>query len=198
VGIIYKVTNKLNGKIYIGQTTQTLKRRIASHYWTHQTTRFALALKKYSRDAFTWKIIDRADSIAELNTMETFWISHFDSTNREIGYNINPTGDGTGPRPLEVKAKISHTKMGYPGTMNGRKHSPEAIAKIVASKKGKKRNPMTEGAHRHASEARKGKKKSLETRQRMSAALKRYWAKKHELEEAAEAEREEAKEEAVG
>ena len=115
VGIIYKVTNKLNGKIYVGQTTKSLKRRIASHYWDHHETRFAHALKKYSRDSFDWEVIDSAESIAELNTMETFWISHFDSTNPEKGYNINPTADGTGPRPQEVKDKISKTRMGYPG-----------------------------------------------------------------------------------
>jgi predicted GIY-YIG superfamily endonuclease len=48
-GIIYKVTNSINGKIYIGQTTKALKERIKGHYDAHKNTKniFHKTLKKY-------------------------------------------------------------------------------------------------------------------------------------------------------
>ena len=66
--IIYKITNKINGKIYIGQTIQTLNARMRQHLSppkSHTISAIDAALKKYSINSFTIEIIDAAESIEE-------------------------------------------------------------------------------------------------------------------------------------
>jgi len=61
--IIYKAENRINGKIYIGQTTASLKKRIAGHLWeTHKNQVFSNALRKYGIQSFNFSIIDSASS----------------------------------------------------------------------------------------------------------------------------------------
>lgn len=101
-GIIYKIINKINKKIYIGKTVQTLERRFQAHYNlairkqrnNKKLNRFQIALLKYGIDAFDKEIIDQAQSTEELSNKEKFWISYYDSTNIDIGYNISIGGDG--------------------------------------------------------------------------------------------------------
>lgn len=96
-GIIYKVTNKLNNKIYIGQTVKSLQERKFYHYYRAKNelsitnTHFINALRKYNEDDFIWEIIDIADSQQELNEKEIYWINKYDSIN--FGYNIQEGGD---------------------------------------------------------------------------------------------------------
>ena len=96
-GIIYKATNTINNKVYIGQTTSTLKNRIYYHIYraehsleiTH--THFINALRKYGQNAFTWEQIDTAETQDELNKKEQYWIQYYDSMN--TGYNIQAGGN---------------------------------------------------------------------------------------------------------
>lgn len=96
-GIIYKVTNIQNNKIYIGQTTRSLEERKYHHFYradheleiTH--THFINAIRKYGKDAFQWEQIDQADSQQELNNKEIYWIDYYDSINH--GYNIQEGGN---------------------------------------------------------------------------------------------------------
>jgi hypothetical protein len=95
--IIYKVTNTVNGKIYIGQTINSLDHRKSGHYRDLRARKvnygaFHNALAKYKEDEFIWEIIDNADSIDELNQKEQYWISFYDSTNKEKGYNRDSGG----------------------------------------------------------------------------------------------------------
>jgi len=78
--IIYKATNKKNGKVYIGQTTQTLKRRKNRHLNDSERNcgfYFHRALKKYGSSNFEWEIIDSTNSIEELNKLEVLYIKTF-------------------------------------------------------------------------------------------------------------------------
>lgn len=94
MGIIYKVTNKENGKIYIGQTIQSLNERINKHYYKARqdeyTTHFINALRKYPKGSFTWEIIEEFDSQDELNEREKYWIAYYNSI--EEGYNTKDGG----------------------------------------------------------------------------------------------------------
>ena len=68
--IIYKVTNKVNGKIYIGQTVRTLEQRKWQHLDAAKNgckTHFYNAIRKYGEDNFVFEIIDEASSLEELN-----------------------------------------------------------------------------------------------------------------------------------
>lgn len=95
--IIYKALNKQNGKIYIGQTTSSLEIRRGSHIREARSkkkvnTRFLNAIDKYGGDGFYWTAIDSAENIDDLNNKEVKWIAHYDSANRDKGYNIELGG----------------------------------------------------------------------------------------------------------
>lgn len=99
--IIYKVTNKVNGKVYIGQTTNTLEYRKGQHERSAKCTYrpsvyFHNALMKYGAENFTWEVIDTANSQEELDEKEMKWISIYNSTDKNKGYNLKLGGNGGG------------------------------------------------------------------------------------------------------
>lgn len=122
--IIYKATNKINGKCYIGQTVKTLNKRIPSHKCDALTRNssygFHRALRKYGFDSFTWEILCECETKGEMNEMEYHYIKQYRSHGSENGYNMTWGGDG-GPimygednpakRP-EVRKKISKALKG--------------------------------------------------------------------------------------
>ena len=71
--IIYKITNKLNGKVYIGQTTRSLAARIHEHI--HKHSRVGKDMVKYGRDNLDISVIDNAETKEELDDLEIFWIA---------------------------------------------------------------------------------------------------------------------------
>jgi group I intron endonuclease len=91
--IIYKAVNKVNGKIYIGQTRSTVDQRIYEHLKIGGSPVFHKALKKYGIKSFELSIIDFADSIQELNQKEVYWIKFYNSKIPN-GYNLTDGGNG--------------------------------------------------------------------------------------------------------
>lgn len=93
-GIIYRVTNQLNNKIYIGQTIQTLSERKNKHYYKARqeniNTHFINALRKYPEENFIWEVIDNADCQEQLDEKEKYWIDYYNSV--EEGYNTKDGG----------------------------------------------------------------------------------------------------------
>lgn len=93
MGIIYKVTNNFNNKIYIGQTIQPYQKR-----WNHHLeesklgseTKFHRAIRKYGKDAFRVEVIEEIPN-EDLNEREIYWIDYYNSYNN--GYNSTPGGD---------------------------------------------------------------------------------------------------------
>lgn len=90
-GIIYKITNKVNGKSYIGQTRYTLEFRWRQHQHKKDDTYFHNAIHKYGVDNFSIEILEECD-IADLNNREIFYIAKYDSFKN--GYNLTIGGDG--------------------------------------------------------------------------------------------------------
>lgn len=92
--IIYKITNLINNKVYIGQTTQPLKKRWADHCKPSSTNCAVLhrSILKYGRDNFSIEIIDTAVTLEELNRKEAYWISYYNSITPN-GYNLQSGGD---------------------------------------------------------------------------------------------------------
>lgn len=112
--IIYKVTNIINGKVYIGQTTLSLKERQQSHKRESEnpkrkTVYFHNALLKYGFDSFIWEEIDTAITQEELDEKEVYWISYYNSTDKTKGYNLKAGGLGGGKNSKETLEKIGET-----------------------------------------------------------------------------------------
>lgn len=84
-GKIYKITNKLNGKIYIGQTIKSLEERFQKYCCGTS----AKDIRKYGKDNFTIELIEEVET-DKLNEREVYWISFYDSYNK--GYNCTPGG----------------------------------------------------------------------------------------------------------
>ena len=93
-GFIYKITNKVNGKSYIGQTIQNVKERFYQHCAT-KCSQAVLnmvihkAITKYGKSNFTIEVIEEVES-ANLNDRERYWIRYYDSYNN--GYNSTEGG----------------------------------------------------------------------------------------------------------
>lgn len=144
--IIYKITNRINGKIYIGQTVQSLNNRWLDHKSNSRNRcgkyKCALynAMKKYGLENFTIEQIDTAQNLAELNTMEQTYIKALNSLSPN-GYNLDLGGDNKHTH-IEVRAKISATLKGRPFKNrytggNRKPRTPEQKAHLSAMIKGK-------------------------------------------------------------
>lgn len=166
---LYKITNVLSSKIYIGQTVNP-SRRWNDHKWLsknkpEQYIHYAMA--KYDTSNFTFEIIATCRSSSDANEIEAILINQYDSRNSKIGYNIAPGGVTpwnlglpkelnplTGiPRTKEVKKKISEGNIGkimppcseeqknkMSNLYKGRTLSKEWVEKIALGNKGKKRS----------------------------------------------------------
>jgi len=112
--IVYKITNTINGKCYVGMSRQTLNQRWSNHLQNYRSSkrgsRLYAALSKYGPDAFTREIIAYASSEDELRSLETSYIIQFDSYNN--GYNCNLGGAGFLVFPEHIKRKISEAQKG--------------------------------------------------------------------------------------
>jgi group I intron endonuclease len=97
--IIYKVTNRINGKSYIGQSVRTLSERKKEHLKTALKMRdgknyFHCAIVEYGEEIFEWEILDRCDNQQKLNELEKFYIKKFNTTDNRFGYNGSEGGQG--------------------------------------------------------------------------------------------------------
>lgn len=138
--IIYKITNKINGKMYVGQTTRSLEERMKEHY-RHDFIVIDKALKKYGTDSFLIEVIDNANDINELNEKEKYWIYKL-NTLAPNGYNQCFGGDNSCGFHYrdESKNKMSESKKNkYQGIGNpfySKKHSYESKLKMNSKRKG--------------------------------------------------------------
>ena len=115
-GFIYKITNTINGKSYIGQTIQNVKERFYQHCATKCSkvvSNMAIhrAIKKYGKSNFTVEVIEEIDS-TNLNDRERYWIKYYNSYNN--GYNSTKGGqDGCKPfKDLDVESIIKEYNTG--------------------------------------------------------------------------------------
>ena len=87
---IYKVTNKINGKVYIGQSVD-IGRRWRQHMAAEDDIYFHKAIQKYGVENFEWEVIEQCKK-KDLDEREIYWIEYYDSYNK--GYNCTKGGDG--------------------------------------------------------------------------------------------------------
>lgn len=125
--IIYKITNMINNKVYIGQTIHTLEHRKSRHIECVNTgvdRHLYNAMRKYGVENFVFEEIDHADNIDDLNYLESYYITKYDSVRK--GYNMGYGGDNNVMfsdvvkskhdavmRSDEVRSKISQSMKNY-------------------------------------------------------------------------------------
>lgn len=94
MGYIYKITNNINEKIYIGQTSYSLDKRFKEHCkdaFRNQNEKRPLysAMRKYGIENFHIELIEETD---DLNEREKYWIAFYEGYSQ--GYNATKGGDG--------------------------------------------------------------------------------------------------------
>jgi len=108
-GVIYKTTNLINGKIYVGQTARHLPNYYGSGTWIKRS------IKKYGLSAFEKEVLEECNSEMELDEREIYWIDKLNATDPQIGYNLK-TGGSQGGRgnkfPEESKWMLRRTHIG--------------------------------------------------------------------------------------
>ena len=87
--VIYKIENKINGMIYIGQTTQSFEKRMIGH--KYGSLYVDQEIKKQGTDNFIFEIIEKCFSKEELDERERHWIKFF---NCKVPNGYNKTDGG--------------------------------------------------------------------------------------------------------
>lgn len=99
MGIIYKITNNISGKSYIGQTRTSLAERMRRHYYVARTeakTGIDFAIQKYGKENFTVEVVCECKN-EELDDKEKYYIQLYDTYYN--GYNLTLGGqDGSGQK----------------------------------------------------------------------------------------------------
>lgn len=178
---VYKHTNKINGKVYIGYTTMKRPeqrwRSDGSGYSDRGQTYFSNAIKKYGWDCFTHEILIDGLTEEEAKKKEIEYIAKYDSNNPEKGYNTTEGGEGCRPSPLarkhlsEAHKGLSYpNRKGYTPTEEHRHNISNTLKGRSPWNKGKKIGPLSEETRKKIGDARRGKKMPTEVVERVRQA----------------------------
>jgi group I intron endonuclease len=190
-GYIYKTTNLINGKIYIGQRKNSSK-KIKNYLGSGVL--ISKAIKKYGKENFKKEILCHCKDINELNIEEINYIKKYKESGSSM-YNLSDGGGGqlglSGEKSPnykrkhsdEVKLKMSICKQGEKNPMYGKKITDEHKQKIINKNKGRIVSFETKNKIRNAIKGEKnghygkkpwnyGKKFSEESKRKMSEAKK--------------------------
>lgn len=152
-GVIYKITNLINDKVYIGLTTN-LQMRKTTHRRFSKTEKprqyIHRAIRRYGWENFAVDVVFCAFDRETLNEMEKFFIKEYKSNVREFGYNRTDGGEGT-------------------KGMRGHRHTEEVKIKMSLARKGK---PLSEEHKLNMSLSKKGKINSKEHNSNIGLAHK--------------------------
>lgn len=166
--IIYKTTNLVNGKFYIGKDSRNKKSYYGSGLILNK------AIKKYGKENFVKETLEICSSLDELNKCEVYWIKKLNARNLDIGYNLSEGGEGfqlghkmskeTYEKMMVMLKDRDHTWGSKISKANkGKKISDKHKAKISETLKIKYKNGYIPPAL--------GLKRSEETKQKISKSL---------------------------
>jgi len=113
---IYKITNLISNKLYVG-CASNIRTRINDHIYnlrkgTHSNTYLQKAWNKYGKENFIFEMIEKCD-ITDLHAKEHYWVNEFNCLDRSIGYNLKPTDpNGCSIHSEETKEKLRQANKG--------------------------------------------------------------------------------------
>lgn len=130
---IYKLINKINNKIYIGQTWRSLEERwgLGNRYNEYLSN----SIKKHGKENFYYETLTFCGTQESANYCEDYFIKKFNSQDSEYGYNIRD-GGSKGKLSEETKKKVSKSLMGHIVTEETKKRQSEARMGVEPWNKG--------------------------------------------------------------
>lgn len=177
-GYIYKTTNLINDKIYIGKHIWSDENSIDTKYFGSGIY-LNNAIKKYGKNNFICEKIDTAECLEELNQKEKYYIKKYDAMNSEIGYNLTRGGDGTylpgrclgdSKNPI-VRKKISNSLKLLHSDINSIYNSDEYKQRLSNSVHLSHKNGKRLNIYQKISQAKMGHSVSKETRDKIRETL---------------------------
>lgn len=181
-GIVYLITNLLNEKYYVGQTTGTLSYRWSVHKSEARKRAKSYlhkAIARYGEANFAIRALAEASGRDELNNLEKIWVLATRASNPEFGYNLTSGGDFGGfpnettRRKMSVAARARVTDESLARwramleSQKGQKFSAEHKRNLSAANKGKSPSEL---CRQRVAEANRKRVVSPETRAKLRAA----------------------------
>jgi group I intron endonuclease len=140
-GYVYLITNQVNGKVYVGQTVNTVARRWSEHKRgakQGRNHRFPNAIRKHGADAFVVSTLHTASSKDELNALEIQEITARSSTDKTFGYNMVEGGNASDCATINLGRRLSdETKKKIGEANRGKVRTAETKASLSAARKGR-------------------------------------------------------------
>ena len=168
-GYIYKTTNKVNGKIYVGQKKS---KKFLSKKYLGSGIELANAINKYGEENFEVELLEAVNSSEELDAREIYWIESLNSRDRSIGYNIARGGDGGDTLSHLSPEALKTCKQRMSSSHKGRKMSQETKDKLSAINKGK--YYLTEESKEKGRQKLLGRVQSEEEKEKKRQARRRF------------------------
>lgn len=122
---VYIHINKVNKKVYVGQTSLKPERRWANGKGYKNSSYFELAIQKYGWDNFEHIILKDNLTQDEANYWEQYYIKQYNSINREYGYNLTSGGNNFKIVSEETRKKMSDSQKGTNNSMYGHIYTKE-------------------------------------------------------------------------
>lgn len=114
---IYKITNKINNKSYIGQSIN-IEQRWKTHKTSpfnkncvHYNCLFYKAIRKYGIDNFIFEVLEECEK-NRLNEREIYWIAYYQTHNKKYGYNMTDGGDCGAEKKYNERKILNKWKQG--------------------------------------------------------------------------------------
>ena len=139
-GIIYKATTP-SGKVYIGQTTRSLEKRIKFHIYSSRYKKykachlFQKAILAYGNENIKWEILEEVVSREELNQREIFWIDYYRCNAKKYWYKYGYNLTAGGKQRSHYRLSETHKKR--IGDSNRGRVFTEKVRKSMGCKGGK-------------------------------------------------------------
>lgn len=172
---IYIHKNKVNGKIYVGQTSyKNINQRWRYGEGYKKSVKFYSAIKKYGWENFEHIILEECDTLEQANEREKFYIEKFKSNIKNYGYNLTSGGSEKRIITEETRKRMSESKKGNKNPMKNHIFSEEHKKRLSNSLKGRKKSKewvekiMRNNNHKTML----GKKHTLESKIKMSEKQK--------------------------